>query len=244
MKLSIFTLLLLGSPLIAADEGAEAAAEKATESFPYVGSWQGRKVDSKDGVGIGTCVLISPNWILTAAHVASPLSKDPASRIVTIEFPGAKRRAIEAHLADGADIALARLDKPITEIKPASILSMALEKDRDGEVTFTIVGTSGGRHAFPAAKGYGEGVKAFRPKDSSSSVAFGKAGDSGGAWMLQTAEVPLLFGIIHGGIKQGDKAFGVAVQPAAFQPWIIKTLAKTGDVASWCPMKEPAKDKK
>ena len=233
----LFPLLLLASQLLAAEQDTATSPAKAAEAFPYVGSWQGKKTNGERGIGLGTCVLISPNWILTAAHVASPLAKDPTSRSITIEFPGAKRHAVEALLADGADIALARLDKPITEIKPATILSTVLEKDRDGNVTFTIVGTSGGRHAIPGAIGYGEGDKAYRPKGGTDAVSGGKAGDSGGAWMLQTTQPPLLIGIIHGGIKKGNTALGVALQPAAFQKWIDEALAKTGDKAEWKALK-------
>jgi hypothetical protein len=217
-----------------------AGKSELTKSYPYVGAWRGHHADSAR-VGIGTCVLIAPNWILTAAHVAHAEDSAPEKRRVDIRFPNADRHTVASFVGKGADIALVRLDKPVTNIVPVAILDHVL-LETDGTVTFTVVGTSGGRHAYPGEQGFGKGVMITHPKVAGSQS--GRAGDSGGAWVIERAGVDndLLIGIIHGGASQGGKSFGLAVQPAAFHQWIDETLATTGDKARWQPLDEIPKN--
>jgi hypothetical protein len=212
---------------------ASHAAGEGDDPHPFVGSWQGIHKESSR-VGVGTCILISSNWVLTAAHVASPLVNGADDRVIRITFPGDVRRvAVSAVRVDDQDLALARLDAPVTEIAPVALQSMPLTKRQHGLIPLVIAGTSGGRKSLQGHQAYGE--PPFMLRIPNEKLATGKGGDSGGAWLLKQAEgdASLLIGVLIGGVQLNGKGYGRAVQPAAYREWIDKILAATGDAAVW-----------
>ena len=63
----------------------------------------------------------------------------------------------------------------------------------------------------------------------------GKAGDSGGAWVIEREGQHILFSVIHGG--------GVGTQPAALRKWIDQTMKSSGEKANWVGMPKGSKKK-
>ena len=61
----------------------------------------------------------------------------------------------------------------------------------------------------------------------------GKAGDSGGAWVIERNDQHVLFAVIHGG--------GVGTQPAALRKWIDQTMKSSGEKANWVALKKSKK---
>ena len=164
--------LLCGSGAAAADDerATPPAAEKAEAAptdryggfrpqageFRYVGAWRGRKKGSRR-IGRGTCLLISPSWVATAAHVARPKAADPDNRTITVKFPGGvSRRVDRAHPCPSGDFAIAHLDAPVTEIAPVRLLGRLIARE-EGVFVFTLVGMTSGLHAVPGHRGFADG---------------------------------------------------------------------------------------
>lgn len=204
----------------------------AKGEYRYVGAWRGRKKGGKR-IGLGTCVLISPNWIATAGHVASPKASDPENRIIKVTFPGGVSRVVvEARKPKGGDFAIARLTRPVTEIEPIQILKRTLDNDRE-QFAFTITGQTSGLHAIPGHKGFGDGRVAWRPKGQG--LPGGIGGDSGAPWVFDKPgdKDDVLFATIMGGGKRDGQQMGRAFQVAVHREWIDEALATTGDKARW-----------
>ena len=232
----VFAFLMTLGPL------AVHAAGAGDDTQPFVGSWQGIHKESSR-VGVGTCILISSNWVLTAAHVAGPLVNGAEDRVIRITFPGEVRRvAVSAVRVEDQDLALARLDAPVTQIAPVALQSMLLTKRQHGLLPLVIEGTSGGRKSLQGHRAYGD--PPFMLRIPNEKLATGKGGDSGGAWLLKQAEgdAPLLIGVLIGGVQLNGRDYGRAVQPAAYRDWIDKTLAATGDAAMWRELPNQAVD--
>jgi hypothetical protein len=209
------------------------AAGAADDPYPFVGSWQGVHKESSR-VGVGTCILISSNWVLTAAHVAKPLINEADDRVIRITFPGdVKRVAVSAVRVEDQDIALAKLDEPVTQMVSVALQSLSLTRQQHGMIPLVIVGTSGGRRTLQGHRAYGDPPLMLRIPNEK--LTTGRGGDSGGAWLLKQAEgeSALLIGVLIGGVQLNGKEYGRAIQPAAYREWINKTLAATGDAAVW-----------
>jgi hypothetical protein len=210
-----------------------AACRAGDDSYPYVGSWRGHQKES-DRVGVGSCILIAPSWVLTAAHVAKPLAKGADDREVRITFPGdITRTAVSAVCAKDQDIALARLDTPVTNIAPVALQSIRLTKQRHGLIPIVIVGTSGGRKALEGHQAVGAPPLMLRIPNEK--LVTGKGGDSGGAWILKQTDdpPPLLVAVLSGGVQLDGKQYGRGIQPSCVREWIDTTLATNGSAAVW-----------
>jgi hypothetical protein len=176
--------------------------------------------------------LVSPSWGITAAHVAAPKKNDPSRRVV-VTFGWNKSVGVkEVYIAPEGDFALVRFNKPVTGITPVKVAGEVIKKGM-GTVTFTMVGTRGGRHAHPGRKGHGSGEWKFWHSGSPKSRP-GRAGDSGGAFVLDRDgnEDDILISVIHGG--------GRSNQPAWFKNWIDKKMEGSGESIKWrrLPKKE------
>ena len=226
VKLFVISLLLSG---IARGE------EKGQSSFRYCGAWRGYHTDSKR-IGTGTVVLISPSWALTATHVARAKAQTPNKRRVELRFgPDNTVRVEKAFIAPKGDLALLKLQRPIKNVKPVSLLNQAVTK-KDGVVPFTLVGHSGGLHFHRDRRAKGTGLHAKHITKKADNP--GKAGDSGGGWVIENPKEKehVLFGIIHGGAR--------ATQPAAVRKWIGDTMKASGEKATWVDRPKPPKRKK
>ena len=206
----------------------------AAESHAYAGAWRGHK--KTGGTGVGAATLISPSWAITAKHVASKKAKTPDEVNVIISFGGAKgrnRQVKKAYLCPGADIAVVRLARPITGIAPAALCKTRLNK-KHGRFRFTFVSRGNGLKVVKNRWAKGNGERIYHSKDAKGQRP-GKAGDSGGGWVFEqdSPEPDVLFAVIHGG--------GFGPQPAANRKWIDKTMADSGEKATWLP--KPKKKK-
>lgn len=192
--------------------------------FQFVGGWKGPS-------SIGTVVLISPNWVLTAGHVAGLKAKEP-DRHISIHFDdGTKTTAAEAFVAPEGDLALVKLADPVKNITPATLLDRSFTPD-DGEIEFTLAGHSGELHVHPGQKGKAPSEKHFRRSSTKDDTSPGRAGDSGGAWAVEDADRdPIVFAIIHGG--------GLANQVHPIKEWIDAKLKSTGEKVKWKTWKKP-----
>ena len=206
--------------------GVATGKQKATGTSPFAdcGGWRGHHADSKR-IGTGTAQLIAPSWAITAAHVAKPKALTPDKRNIEIRFgPDKSARVKKAYLAPQGDLALVKFHKPLKGVKTVCLLNRPLTK-KDGVVSFTLVGHSGGLHFHRDRKARGSGLHARHITSKENNP--GKAGDSGGGWVIENAvsNRHTLFAIIHGS--------GRGTQPAALRKWIDETMKGSGEEASW-----------
>ena len=227
---SLRQIVVLGVTLCGAVAGATAA-----ESHAYAGAWRGHK--KTGGTGVGAVTLISPSWAITAKHVASKKAKTPDKVNVIISFGGGKgkenRQVKKAFLCPGADIALVKLARPITNHAPAALCKIRLNK-KHGRFRFTFVSRGNGLKVVANRWGKGNGERIYHSKDAKGQ-RLGKAGDSGGGWVFEqdSPKPDVLFAVIHGG--------GFGPQPSANRKWIDKTMAGSGEKATW--LAKPKKKK-
>ena len=190
----------------------------------YVGRFKQHHKNSNK-LGVGTVVLVAPSWALTAGHVVAFKIKNPTGGKSEVLFEGGKiaRQVTSIYKAKGVDVALLKLSKPIggKTVKPVAMMDSGFTA-ADGRVKFTSIGRSGmyrGRFGKGSGKGFShsKGKEPTRP---------GKAGDSGGAWVIQrTGKPDVLFAIIHGG--------GQGPQVGPLRSWIDKQIKSNGEHASW-----------
>ena len=217
-------LLFLLSFLVIPAMGA-----KKKSTFGYCGGWLGQHVGS-NRIGQGTAELIAPSWAITAAHVAKAKAVTPEKRNVQINFGGHKAGVRKAYIAPQGDLALVRLKTPMNNWTKVALLDKPLTK-KDGVVKFTLVGHSGGLHFHRDRRARGMGLNARHITTKKDNP--GKAGDSGGAWVIERDGQHVLFSVIHGG--------GVGTQPAALRKWIDQTMKSSGEKANWVALKKSKK---
>ena len=206
-----------------------AMGAKKKSPFSYCGGWLGQHSGS-NRIGKGTAELIAPSWAITAAHVAKPKATNPGQRHVQINFGGHKAGVVKAYVAPQGDLALVRLKTPMNAWPKVALLDKPLTK-KDGVIKFTLVGHSGGLHFHRDRRGRGMGLNARHITTKKDNP--GKAGDSGGAWVIERKDQHVLFAVIHGG--------GVGTQPAALRKWIDQTMKKSGEKANWVSLKKSKK---
>jgi len=197
--------------------------------FGYCGGWLGQHSGS-NRIGKGTAELIAPSWAITAAHVAKPKAVTPGKRHVQINFGGHKAGVVKAYLAPQGDLALVRLKTPMKAWPKVALLDKPLTK-KDGVIKFTLVGHSGGLHFHRDRRARGMGLNARHVTTKKDNP--GKAGDSGGAWVIERKDQHVLFAVIRGG--------GSGTQPAALRKWIDQTMKSSGEKANWVSLKKPKK---
>ena len=206
-----------------------AMGAKKKSPFGYCGGWLGQHVGS-NRIGQGTAELIAPSWAITAAHVAKAKAVTPEKRNVQINFGGHKAGVRKAYIAPQGDLALVRLKTPMNNWTKVALLDKPLTK-KDGVVKFTLVGHSGGLHFHRDRRARGMGLNARHITTKKDNP--GKAGDSGGAWVIERDGQHVLFSVIHGG--------GVGTQPAALRKWIDQTMKSSGEKANWVALKKSKK---
>lgn len=203
----------------------------AETPYGYVGKWRGYH---NGRVGMGTIELVAPSWGVTAAHVAAPKKRDPGRKIVVTFGKNISVGVKEVHIAPDGDFALVRFNRPVKGVTPVKVASEVITKPM-GTVTFTMVGTSGGRHAHPGRKGHGSGAWKFWHSGTKKTRP-GRAGDSGGAFVLDRDgnNNDILFAVIHGS--------GRSNQPAWFRKWIDNKMKGSGESIKWRRLPRKAGD--
>jgi hypothetical protein len=233
MKTPATRLPILGILVLAIFQSLESSAAehdfKATD-FGYVGAWRGQPKEAQS-IGIGTAELIAPDWVITAKHVATKVIANPDASRVTVHFqtPAGvfSAKVVAAFGADDADVALARLDRPLTNVPVIALASNALPQGRLAKIT--MIGHSGDKHALFDRLCRLKNDDLVRVERGETGTL--KGGDSGGAWISggTNAVDAVLVGIVHGG--------GHAPEVSRLRTWIDATLAAHGGAkADWRPV--------
>ena len=209
-----------------------AVSYRAAESGKpgYVGRFkQYHKKSNK--LGVGSVVLIAPSWAVTAGHVVAFKLKNPNGGKSEVLFAGSKveRLGTKIHKAKGVDLALLQLERPIgtKSVKPVAVMASGFTA-KDGRVKFTSIGRSG-VHRGRYGHGTGEGFSHSKGKDGTRP---GKAGDSGGAWVVERdkGKPDVLFAIIHGG--------GRGPQLGPLKQWVDTVVQRNGEKVLWVAKSE------
>jgi hypothetical protein len=188
--------------------------------------------------------LISPTFVLTAAHCAVGVA-DTAGRFVVggqtygtsdvIVHPSYSESRLGTDAAN--DIALYRLNRSVTNVTPSPIYRSA---PRVGEV-MTLVGFGGGRSSTGGSDGsFGTKRAGNTPIDRVSSTIVGwrydnlsesntAPGDSGGPSFLNVSGISYVAGVTSGGTSAdaglGDDSFNTRVD--AYAAWIDSIVGST-----------------
>ena len=197
-------------------------------TFGYVGRWRQYHRNSRR-IGLGTATLIAPRWALTAKHVAQFKIDRPNGGSAVIRFGGGRveRQVARAYPAPGVDIALVELRRPVGNIAPVALLNGRFRRN-EGVVVLTMIGSTGGVHHHRNRRGRGNSNgRGFRHSRDSNGRRPGRAGDSGGAWVLERFgnSPDVQFSVIHGG--------GAGPQVGPLQNWIRRKMADSGEEATW-----------
>jgi len=225
-------------------------------NFKYVGRTKQYHKDSGK-IGLGTCTLISKNWILTAYHVAQFRKENPNGGRFAVYFRGSSVESTvrNVYKAPGVDVALCEIKPAISAdgvkgIPPVALMSGKFTDGADGTITFTMIGHQGGLHYHRNRKGHGTngGESFYHSKDANGNRP-GKAGDSGGAWVIERTGSTITsqdvqFAVIHGGgtgpqvgpLKDWINNKIADINPGQTVTWVTKSHTKNGtpsDVYTW-----------
>lgn len=225
-------------------------------NFKYVGRTKQYHTDSGK-IGLGTCTLISKNWILTAYHVAKFRDQNPGEGRFAVYFRGSTVESTvrNVYKAPGVDVALCEIKPAISNdgtkaIPPVALMDGRFTDGADGTITFTMIGHQGGLHYHRNRKGHGTngGESFYHSKDANGNRP-GKAGDSGGAWVIERTGSTITsqdvqFAVIHGGgtgpqvgpLKDWINNKIADINPGQTVTWVTKSHTKNGtpsDVYTW-----------
>lgn len=216
--------------LSAADKKQIAADSASSPKFDIVTTGQSpfpmndrRNLSVYCGGGKG--VLISSHWVLTASHCIT--SNKAKSGDVQVRFTTAQRKPARIGVDlvirhKTKDLALLRLKRPVSKLeRPALLLLRQTLVKADGKLKIKKVAGSEVWREIPAV-GAGDHLRIPRKEDRR-----GKAGSSGGPWIIHSAAVgDVLVGITHGG--------GYAPQVAWAAEWIQETVThRSSDRLYW-----------
>lgn len=230
-RLPLF-LLLLSTSADAIPEsklkywGSDAGIEKAelrgnvrAQDFPYLVNLTSRKKRSKV-VWTGSGGLIAESWIVTAKHVAENVLTDKKKFSMKVKFQdGTKRNVISGFAHPDADIAILRLDKPVTHIKAPAIQKVRIPPHHfNKKLKMTITGANGTYVAYDII-GHANHNHLFAPDIL-------RAGDSGSPYVAKDAQgKDIMLSTLIGPSEQGSEIYAYSTQIGCYSTWIKKCIA-------------------
>ena len=216
--------LLLCVAVLACGSSLRFATAAGAGKPGYAGRFRQHHPDSQK-IGQGSVVLVAPSWALTAGHVVGFKLKNPKGGKSEVLFKGGDvvRVVTKIYKAPGVDVALLKLAHPVGRktAVPAACMAPGFVA-KDGKISFTSVARSG-VHRGRSGKGTGASFSQYADKNGKRP---GKAGDSGGGWVVERQGAPdVVFAVIHGG--------GRGSQVGPLKVWMDHKVDGTKEKISW-----------
>jgi len=246
------TLLLAVSLVLSAGPAAALLTRPDRDDAEYLDLATRYPATVRIDTPVGAGVLISPRWVLTAAHVAEAMRDTPQRIKLAVGGRNREVQAVYLHpdwkRGGASDLALLHLKIPVEDVEPANVYR---QSDEAGQTVRLVGHGASGRigekpSSPPADRKARAGVNTVdrvepfmlgfkvKPADEASDLqGVFAAGDRGGPAFVEVEGEVFLAGIGHATQDaNGDSVLGnvgdwdLFVRVSAFREWINEATAK------------------